>query len=360
MPPTAAAAIVAVPPVVTPEIQADLYREADARFAAQTGITRKLDPRNKLDQKWIPVWLHIYAQLHTQWQHGTIAWTHRDPVVTQALDHAAHAGAAAASELAAMQTAAPSTPEAVRAHAEAMSVAQGEAALATGAAAAAQHAITPPTASLDLVTAARDAIARALGPAAGAAVVHGAQDTVAALQGLAAPAHVARVTGAMPIAPIEPGACGIRAYVGVTPARRDALRARLAAAGMTVAGTDVGPWDIDTHEYGVQLRASWDPTTGTLTVAIAAGAGGYHGLVTCDAIWSRIEPILHEVIPDSGPGPRVDRGRAAPSGVGGVVGFAIASAFLGAVALITHRADRRSSAVRRRRSRPGQRARVLP
>ncbi len=90
------------------------------------------------------------------------------------------------------------------------------------------------------------------------------------------------------------GQCGVRSYARVTPQVKDALLARLHAEGMTVTGSN--PWDIETRKYDVKLRALWDPRAQTLKLIVTAGKGGLLGLVTCEAIWERIEPILKEII----------------------------------------------------------------
>ena len=84
---------------MTAETQAKLYKEADARFQAQTGVVRKLDPKNPLDGKLIPVWADIYGKLLAQWKAGTIAWTFDHPVVVAALGDATVASIAAATSM---------------------------------------------------------------------------------------------------------------------------------------------------------------------------------------------------------------------------------------------------------------------
>lgn len=90
------------------------------------------------------------------------------------------------------------------------------------------------------------------------------------------------------------GQCGVRSYTGVTAKIKDALLAKLHAEGMTVTGE--GPWDIDTQQYGVKLRAAWDPRGRELKLIVSTGAGGYAGLVSCDKIWGKIDFILKEII----------------------------------------------------------------
>jgi len=90
------------------------------------------------------------------------------------------------------------------------------------------------------------------------------------------------------------GQCDVRSYPHVTPQLRDVLIAKLHSEGMDVTGNN--PWDIDTHKHAVKLRALWDPQTQVLKLIVASGRGGLFGLVTCDAIWSEIDPILKGIL----------------------------------------------------------------
>jgi hypothetical protein len=96
------------------------------------------------------------------------------------------------------------------------------------------------------------------------------------------------------LAKLGVGQCGVRTYAHVTLPIRDALLAKLHGEGMTVTGDN--PWDIETHKYSVKLRAVWDPQKQVLKLIVTSGEGGYAGLVTCSAIWEKIDPILREVI----------------------------------------------------------------
>src|SRR5262249_28199033 len=102
------------------------------------------------------------------------------------------------------------------------------------------------------------------------------------------------------LAKLGVGQCGVRSYAHVTAQVRDALLARLHGEGMTVTGDN--PWDIDTQSYGVKLRALWDPSTLELKLIVTSGEGGAFGLVTCSAIWGKVEPVLREVVGDRSSG----------------------------------------------------------
>jgi hypothetical protein len=90
------------------------------------------------------------------------------------------------------------------------------------------------------------------------------------------------------------GQCGLRTFKSVTAQVKDALLGRLHAEGMTVTGSN--PWNIDTGQYDVKLRAVWDPAAQVLRLIVTAGKDGYFGLVTCTEIWKKIDPIMKEVV----------------------------------------------------------------
>jgi hypothetical protein len=90
------------------------------------------------------------------------------------------------------------------------------------------------------------------------------------------------------------GQCGIHSYARVTMRVKDLLLAKLHGEGMTVTGDN--PWNIETHQFDVRLRAIWDPKAQELKLIVTAGRGGYAGLVTCDEIWGRVDPIVKGVI----------------------------------------------------------------
>jgi hypothetical protein len=90
------------------------------------------------------------------------------------------------------------------------------------------------------------------------------------------------------------GQCGLRVYSRVSVRVKDQLLTKLHREGMTVTGDN--PWNIETHQYEVRLRAIWDPKGQELKLIVTAGKGGYFGLVTCDEIWKKIDPIMRAVI----------------------------------------------------------------
>ena len=96
------------------------------------------------------------------------------------------------------------------------------------------------------------------------------------------------------LASLGVGQCSVRSYPGVSGHVKDRLLAKLRSEGMVVRGDN--PWNIDTHQYDVKLRAVWDPKAQAVKLIVTAGKGGYFGVVTCAEIWKKIDPIMKGVI----------------------------------------------------------------
>ena len=95
------------------------------------------------------------------------------------------------------------------------------------------------------------------------------------------------------------GQCGVRSYPRITERSKNALLAKLRAEGMGVTGDN--PWNIDTRQYGVRLRAVWDPNASVVKLIVTTGKGTAvdpFGLVkvTYQDIWDKINPIMKAVI----------------------------------------------------------------
>ena len=94
------------------------------------------------------------------------------------------------------------------------------------------------------------------------------------------------------------GQCGVRKYEHITERAKNALLVKLRAEGMGVTGDN--PWNIDTHEYGVRLRAVWDFRVSEVKLIVTAGKGTevipWVKKVECQDIWNKIDPIMKEVV----------------------------------------------------------------
>jgi F0F1-type ATP synthase membrane subunit b/b' len=101
-------------------------------------------------------------------------------------------------------------------------------------------------------------------------------------------ARAAKIADAL--ASLGVGECGLRSYPNVFPHTLGALMAKLHTAGMTVTGDN--PWDVDTGTGGVKLRAVWDPKTQALKLIVTSKSWA----APCQLIWSKIDPMLKEVM----------------------------------------------------------------
>ena len=100
------------------------------------------------------------------------------------------------------------------------------------------------------------------------------------------------------LASLGVGQCDVGSYSRVSERVKNALLAKLRAEGMVVTGDN--PWNIDTHQYGIRLRAVWNPKASVVKLIVTTGKGakalgGLHR-VTCEDIWKKIDPIMKEVI----------------------------------------------------------------
>ena len=115
-----------------------------------------------------------------------------------------------------------------------------------------------------------------------------AQHSAAAQSAQAVAARESQIKASL--ASLGVGECGVRAFSGVTPQKKDALLAKLHGAGMVVTGDN--PWDVDTHTADVKLRAVWDPGAQVLKLIVTSSAVW----APCSAIWAQVDPTVKEVV----------------------------------------------------------------
>jgi hypothetical protein len=141
-------------PLMTPQIHDMLDRETDARFWAQTGMApgRKLDPKNKIDAAFIPVWLDIFKKVKAEWSSGKFVKTYDHPAVVLSIQEAAASLANAAQSVSAALDSTETVDK--NAHAADAAAAHAKANAATTKAATYQ----PPTASPQLAQHAADQV----------------------------------------------------------------------------------------------------------------------------------------------------------------------------------------------------------
>lgn len=86
------------------------------------------------------------------------------------------------------------------------------------------------------------------------------------------------------------GECEVKTYPNITAQAKDELLSKLNAEGMTVSGDN--PWNIDTGEHGVKLRAVWDFRSNSLKVIVTSKLF----YVPCIEVWKRIDPKVTEIV----------------------------------------------------------------
>jgi hypothetical protein len=187
-----------MPAAIPPDIQKRLYAETDARFAVQTGVTRKLDPKNKIDQALVPVWQRIYQTVLGEYRsRGGVMWSIDHPVVVAAISNAhAHAQTAADSLAKSVASAGAGDKAATAGHAQVVG------ATLTAGAATLQHAAphVPTSAPPGLVAQAAHRLEQEVGPLIAAGEVT-PDDAVTVMQAKAAPAHAQAAADAAPTSP---------------------------------------------------------------------------------------------------------------------------------------------------------------
>jgi hypothetical protein len=83
--------------------------------------------------------------------------------------------------------------------------------------------------------------------------------------------------------------CGAKTYSGVTQATLKTILDTLHKDGATITGQN--PWDVVTHEHGVEFRGTWDATAQTLIVEVTDS----DFIVPCSSIWDALDPMLQNL-----------------------------------------------------------------
>ncbi len=189
-------------PTITPQIQADLYKEADVRFDAQTGYKPgyKLDANKPLDRAMMPVWIDIYRKVLNEWRAGKIVWTFSNPAVVGFIKDAAHFADEAAAHIGEVvrQSVGGAPPYAPEVKGPLQKAHDAHVASQQATAAAAQH--QPPTVSpAHVADAAHHAMHFVMnGAGQGIRVIDNPADAIAAMQVSSAPAKAAAQTASTP------------------------------------------------------------------------------------------------------------------------------------------------------------------
>lgn len=85
------------------------------------------------------------------------------------------------------------------------------------------------------------------------------------------------------------GGCGTHYYDNVKKQKIDLMIEKLTSSGAEVTGNN--PWDIDTKQSGVTLRAEY--TEPTLRSALTVTDRAWYA--PCFKIWERLDSLMHDI-----------------------------------------------------------------
>jgi len=85
------------------------------------------------------------------------------------------------------------------------------------------------------------------------------------------------------------GKCGLRQYNNIDQNKIDVIIAELKKSGSTVRGN--GPWNVDTNNHGVKLKASWVEPASILTVIVT----DKEWYVPCSKVWETIDLLMDHI-----------------------------------------------------------------
>lgn len=85
------------------------------------------------------------------------------------------------------------------------------------------------------------------------------------------------------------GKCGEHHYANITQAKVNAIMDALKKSGYNVTGNN--PWDVDTKQYGVKLRGTWNSANLTLSIIVT----DKWAIVPCNKIWEKIDPLINHI-----------------------------------------------------------------
>jgi hypothetical protein len=85
------------------------------------------------------------------------------------------------------------------------------------------------------------------------------------------------------------GKCGAKHYGGIDEQKMNQVVETLRENGNTVSGGN--PYTVDTGQFGIKLKGTWDEGGQSLTVIVTDKAM----LVPCGKIWDKIDPLLRKL-----------------------------------------------------------------
>jgi len=80
-----------------------------------------------------------------------------------------------------------------------------------------------------------------------------------------------------------------RKYVNIDKGKIDTMLNILCSYGAEITGSN--PWEIETYQHGVVLRAEWNETALTLSISVT----GRNWYVPNETIWSNIDSLILDI-----------------------------------------------------------------
>ncbi|MFC2086107.1 hypothetical protein ACFLQ9_00140 [Bacteroidota bacterium] len=85
------------------------------------------------------------------------------------------------------------------------------------------------------------------------------------------------------------GKCDEHHYANITKVKIDEILNELKNSGSTISGEN--PWNIDTHNFEVKLRGTWDEANENLSVIVT----DKKIIVPCKMIWDKIDLLINNI-----------------------------------------------------------------
>jgi hypothetical protein len=81
----------------------------------------------------------------------------------------------------------------------------------------------------------------------------------------------------------------ILTYVNINQAKIDMMFNALLSRGAVITGRN--PWDIETHQHGILLRAEWNEAASTLAVSVTHS----NWYIPREMVWNHIDSLMHDI-----------------------------------------------------------------
>jgi hypothetical protein len=81
----------------------------------------------------------------------------------------------------------------------------------------------------------------------------------------------------------------ILTYVNINQVKIDMMFNALLSRGAVITGSN--PWDIETHQHGILLRAEWKEAASTLAVSVTHS----NWYIPREMVWNHIDSLMHDI-----------------------------------------------------------------